>query len=503
MIRTCRIMVLLLVLLATLTTAMALSYSSPPPADDAPPAPMPQEARPVNSAINKNRPQPLALPDKVQAPFDESLQYYVVQLPERMPLELAFVFSAPTKMRGRLIIAASDEPENKLYSYEFTDDRAPQFHFYPVLEPGSYRIVVECYENPSGSYQLGIQQHDAVFREADRRAAVASVDKAANWLLKNPLADEGEDRLIPKTALVMAALAESKAGDKEAELANKKYLKRLEEAFQQVDEINWSGLPIATPADGDIYEHAVATLCLAEAAELGHQRARPLARQAAAYLLAAQLSRQRPRQWGKPVDEKSPFHGGWRYSPASTNSDISATGWCFIALVAADAANIELPGMRPALEQALANVQRCYDDGRKTFTYMPNAADHRSDIRNSIGALTLLLMGEDDDKLDGALRHLDAHLPAGTQLDNGEDYLFYYWYYGTRVNYLRGGRAWDTWRTAMVRQLLRRQRPDGSFVSYDSERDLGNHYSTPLGLMIMRMCLDQVPAYLRREARGF
>jgi hypothetical protein len=98
---------------------------------------------------------------------------------------------------------------------------------------------------------------------------------------------------------------------------------------------------------------------------------------------------------------------------------------------------------------------------------------------------------------------LDAHLPAGTQVDDRGAYAFYYWYYGTRINYLRGGEAWDRWRTAMMLQLIRRQHRDGHWEAFDGETSPGHRYATALGAMILRICLEDVPAYLRQEVKGF
>ena len=79
----------------------------------------------------------------------------------------------------------------------------------------------------------------------------------------------------------------------------------------------------------------------------------------------------------------------------------------------------------------------------------------------------------------------------------------YYWYYATRLNYLRGGFAWEAWRTTMAAQLISIQREDGTFHTYASEGPFAEAYSTALGSMILRMCLNDVPAYLKQEVRGF
>jgi lipopolysaccharide biosynthesis glycosyltransferase len=102
-----------------------------------------------------------------------------------------------------------------------------------------------------------------------------------------------------------------------------------------------------------------------------------------------------------------------------------------------------------------------------------------------------------------ALTDLDAHLPAGTQVELGHNSPLYYAYYATRANYLRGTKPWETWRTSMLRQLLWRQEADGSWRSVQAEQDLESRFGTALSLMILRMCLNDVPKYLKHEAEGF
>jgi hypothetical protein len=170
-----------------------------------------------------------------------------------------------------------------------------------------------------------------------------------------------------------------------------------------------------------------------------------------------------------------------------------------VALSAVDAAGLEVPGLREALDAGLEYVRRCgQEDG---FHYQPDG--HVSVTLQSIGILVYLLHGEEDRRLEGALRALDPHLPAGTQVRGANSYCFYHWYYGTRANYLRGGYPWQAWRAVMIRQLLLQQAKDGRWRSVDREEPVGDRFTTALGVMILRVCLERVPGYLKHEVRGF
>ena len=55
----------------------------------------------------------------------------------------------------------------------------------------------------------------------------------------------------------------------------------------------------------------------------------------------------------------------------------------------------------------------------------------------------------------------------------------------------------------MITQLTRLQRPDGSFPAYGAEATLPPRYSTAISAMILRLCLNDVPLYLKQEYRSF
>ncbi|HZL72930.1 MAG TPA: hypothetical protein VFC86_10745, partial [Planctomycetota bacterium] len=59
------------------------------------------------------------------------------------------------------------------------------------------------------------------------------------------------------------------------------------------------------------------------------------------------------------------------------------------------------------------------------------------------------------------------------------------------------------WRATALRQLLRRQQEDGSWAAFGYESAPGPRWTTAIGLMMLRLCLNEPPKYLRVEAKGF
>jgi len=216
--------------------------------------------------------------------------------------------------------------------------------------------------------------------------------------------------------------------------------------------------------------------------------------------VATQNTERKPAALKGPIDREARGYGGWRYSPEDATSDLSIVGWCLIALTAVDAAGLKVAGLRDAIEAGLRYVGSVGNE--KGFGYeQPQGSG--SNIHNSIGALMMLLYGDECPALGFAKAHLDRHLWSATQVDDGEGYPFYYLYYATRAQYLRSGDVWETWRATALRQLLRRQREDGSWAGFGLESAPGARWTTAIGLMMVRLCLNEPPKYLRVEAKGF
>jgi hypothetical protein len=400
----------------------------------------------------------------------------------------------------RVDVTDAGSPAKLLYSYRCGPEAA-EHHFYPVFERGPHRLSVEFLSESEGqSYELRLDPFEGPVGKGDVAAAEAAIDRGvARLLAGTPTGTaRAESLAIPVEAMALAALCEGKGARERAAVVDRDLVGFLEARLAPSRDGGWRGEPVFE-ASPDIYQQAIVTLALAQAAGAGSQRARKLCGPAAGYLLASQLSRERSTAWGGPVDAGTRFHGGWRYKKSSPDADISVAGWCLAALAATDAAGIVLPGADDAAGLGVEFVTRCID--YEGFHYQPGNKGP-SDIHDAIGAFVCLLAGDQGVAL-AAARRLDLHLPAVTQVDRGEQYPLYYAYYATRALYLRGGPEWETWRAATLRQLVRAQAADGSWPPLGKDVAAGRRFATALGVIILRTCLDEAPVYLKREVRGF
>lgn len=385
------------------------------------------------------------------------------------------------------------------YSYGI-EPVADEFHFYPVLTAGTWILQFQLFGDTGTdrAYDFAMLPFLAKVTAEELAAGAAAVERATSWLLQLPESRSPADNVIAAESMVLAALAEGRGARERREQLERDYVAWLAPHFTKLDGGPWRGHDVFS-CTTNIYTHAMATLGLAEAAANGCEQARTLATRGVEFLLATQNTLQKPAQWKGPVPKQAQGYGGWRYVPDDPMADLSIVGWCLVALTAADAAGIRIDGMREAAAATFVFVDKVGNENG--FGY--NDAGSRANVHNSIGALLELLYDERSKGFAFAASELDAHLWAATQVDTADQYPFYYLYYGTRAQYLRHGDAWQNWRAVALRQLLRRQQADGSWAAIEGEQQPGPRWVTALGLMALRLCLDEPPRYLRLEVKGF
>ncbi len=432
--------------------------------------------------------------------FTTEEDFYTFKATSAGPRELV-VKCGPKNERafhGYICIFGAD-PLRYKYCY-YLNDSAEEFHFYPVLDAGTWSLQLTIRNDmPVGApYELTLKPLGGKVTAEETEAAKGAIDRATRYLLKLP--EERPPNQISSAAesLVLAALSEGRGAKERREELDREYVAWIEKRFLKVDGVGPNGRNVFY-VENNIYTHAMATLGFAEAAANGSEKARELAIRAAEFLVATQNTERKPAVWKGPIAKDASGYGGWRYAPEADESDLSIVGWCVIALTAVDAAGIKVAGLRDAIEAALQYTRTTGDE--EGFGYeQPKGG---SNVHNSIGALLMLLYGEETPALGYATRELDRHLWSATQVDRGDAYPFYYLYYATRAQYLRSGEVWETWRATALRQLLRRQKEDGSWAALGYENQPGTRWTTALGLMMLRLCLNEAPKYLRAEAKGF
>lgn len=421
--------------------------------------------------------------------FTNELDCYRFKAASAGPREL--VFKGGPKFRGYIGLFGSD-PLKQVYYY--INGYADEYHFYPVLEPGVWNLHLTVGDTPVGdSYEISVLPFAGKVTGEERQAGQAAIERAIRYLAKFPEGVAWQQVITSAESIVLAALSEGAGAKERREELDRECVSRIEARFKKVE-----GASVLY-VEHNIYTHAMATLGLAEAAANGSEKAKALAIRAAEFLVATQNTERKPAVWKGPIERKARGYGGWRYSPDENRSDLSIVGWCVIALTAVDAAGLKVDGLRDALEAALHYVRTTGDEDGFGYEHPKGG----SDIHNSIGALMMLLYGEQSTALAFATRQLDRHLWSATQVDSGDAYPFYYLYYATRAQYLRSGDVWETWRATALRQLLRRQKEDGSWAPLSYETAPGVRWTTAIGLMMLRLCLNEAPKYLRVEAKGF
>lgn len=242
-----------------------------------------------------------------------------------------------------------------------------------------------------------------------------------------------------------------------------------------------SGLIVDKFQHGPLYCHGISTLLLAEIVGQTEPaqaaRTRKALEQAVYALLEAQAV------------PKSPRHaGGWRYSLAVNDSDLSVTAWQLLALRAAKNAGCDIPA--DSIDQAVDYVKRCADRRRGGFGYQPEGGN--STTMTAAGITALQVCGAHDaEELQAALPVLRMRLPRYR-----DRYFFYASYYSSVALHQHGGDDWTVAKEALFRELVGRQATDGSWVAPDgSEKPFGKVYATTLAVLALTVEYGYLPIY--------
>jgi len=224
---------------------------------------------------------------------------------------------------------------------------------------------------------------------------------------------------------------------------------------------------------GDMYCHGMATLALAELWGMtGDEEIKPVLQKAVDLIVGCQ----------------SP-EGGWRYQPTPSGADISVTIMQVMALRGAKNGGLHVPD--ETMKKALGYIEKCYDERSGGYTYQPgNRAPGFA--RTAAGACVLQLTGRYEAKqIPRAIAYLK-------QAQNDRQYFFYGNYYACHAMHQAGGKDWEDYYSRMVKLLLSKQSPDGSW----STRDLDNNsagfvYQTSIAVIILSVPTHYLPIFQR------
>jgi len=221
---------------------------------------------------------------------------------------------------------------------------------------------------------------------------------------------------------------------------------------------------------GMMYGHALATLLLAESSGMTHDDRfiRPALQRAVTLILRAQAV------------EKGAFHdGGWRYDPASTDSDLSVTVWQITALKAASETGVVVP--RAAMERAGRYIKRC-EHPSGGFGYQPGGIPNES--RTAAAIIALRQSGWWKDPAIGRAQRWLERNPVRWESE-------YFYHAASHAAHARAG--FDE------KILLKHQNPDSSWPASPHSRDeakAGPLYSTSMAILALTARWNYLPVFM-------
>ncbi len=240
-------------------------------------------------------------------------------------------------------------------------------------------------------------------------------------------------------------------------------------------------------SDGSrMYGHGIATLLLAEALGMGAREADDRR-----FLLACRRGTDLILKSQEASKEK--LHaGGWRYSPASTDSDLSVTVWQVMALRAAKNCGMEVP--ERAVQEAVGFIDRCFQPAAGGFSYQPGNLP--TPAMTAAGLLSLEVCGVRGGREVQAGADRLKRRPI-----QWEDPWFYYgiYYYAQAMHQL-GEEEDQKARSVAQGLLLGRQAADGSWPpppKSQQEESAGPIYRTALAILALSVEYRFLPIYQR------
>lgn len=239
--------------------------------------------------------------------------------------------------------------------------------------------------------------------------------------------------------------------------------------------------------DGKMYAHAISTLFLTEVSGMVSQERQ------------AQIDGILPRAIKIILDaqaiKKDRHHaGGWQYTPTTTQSDTSCSGWCLMALRSARLNGAPVP--KSAIDAAVEYMHRHHDRNQGCFGYQDTT--RYSVTLSGAGILCLELCGRHDDPDSrSAARYL---MNVYNDPEKGmlrQEHRFYGMYYASQGLFQLGGENWKTFSDWMYSTWLPMQRQDGSWCGSGNEDS--PVYSTAMIVLAFAVPYRQLPVYQRDE----
>ena len=249
-----------------------------------------------------------------------------------------------------------------------------------------------------------------------------------------------------------------------------------------------------------MYSHAFATLFLAEVYGMTHRAdVRGRLQKAVDYIINAQNDQ-----------------GGWRYVAFAPESDMSIVVCQVLALRAARNIGIQVPrgtvdrAAQYVVDSAITEQQtqrsfrgRSFSDEVGAFNYQRGSSSRSSFPLTAAGVTSLHGLGiYSDDAIRMGLDYLRRNLDPFNRTygrDGGGHYFFWYGhYYGVQAMYTAGTQGgvdyWTPYYEATRAEILRMQRPDGSFPNMVGP---GTAFGTAMAVLVLEIPFRYLPIFQR------
>lgn len=239
--------------------------------------------------------------------------------------------------------------------------------------------------------------------------------------------------------------------------------------------------------NGKMYAHSIATLLLTEVSGMVSKERQAQIDEILPKAIKVILDAQN-------VKKDKGNDGGWRYTPKSTDSDTSCSGWALMALRSARLNGAPVPPS--AISRAVAYMHRHHNAAEGFFSYQHGK--QFTVTLSGAGILCLELCGrhEDPDSISAA-RYLMGVYRDREKGMLGQEYKFYGMYYASQGLFQLGGENWKEFSEWMYSTWVPMQRPDGSWNGRGGEDS--PVYATSMIILAFAVPYRQLPVYQRDE----
>ena len=404
-------------------------------------------ARPVGLRERRSRPRStyVARPDKTATSVASSVQMAALRNPSAIkslsPSVTKIRSSVPTVRESRSkpvssVVDVTPLPSSPRVTLPFP---RPKPTLVKSIDPQTNPVKtkpVNPYEQRSVKPEL---RAAFVKRQGGGPETEAAVALALEWLKKNQSKDghwnHRSGHITAATGLAM--LAYMGWGAKHTESGP--YQNVLRKAVEWMLAKERSG---DLRYRGDMYDHGIAAIALAEAYNLTRDE---------------RLLKPIERMVDFTVKAQNPTTGGWRYRTYRENprdkGDLSVSGWQLMALKSARLGGINVP--EETFEKARVFLTAVMV-GDRGYEYQPGRKPSNAMIAEGLFCEQILREGRMNEQMKRSTTLIQSSLPKSSTVD------YYYWYYGSLAMRQAQGEAWNAWNDRLKPILLQKQILTGS-----------------------------------------